>query len=75
MSSSMHRTASAGQSVSRRMSARRRDALRHAVLHPCSRTAVLYQDADDYRRYVAAQYAHPARLMEKLNLRDQLKGI
>lgn len=60
---------------------RLRKALRKAVLSPefnqaCDliHSPVLYQDAHDYRNYVLAQYVHQKRLIEKLNLREQVKN-
>jgi hypothetical protein len=34
----------------------------------------MYQDADDYRKYVLSQYVHEKRLIEKLNLKEQIKN-
>jgi len=31
---------------------------------------VMYQDADDYRRFVMQNYAEETRLIEKLNLKQ-----
>jgi len=64
-----------------RVEARLRDALRKAVTsaefkQACDRidAPVMYQDAEDYRKYVLSQYVHEKRLIEKLNLKQQLKN-
>jgi tripartite-type tricarboxylate transporter receptor subunit TctC len=58
-----------------------RVALKKAILSPefkqaCDRidAPVMYQDADDYRKYVLSQYVHEKRLIEKLNLKEQIKN-
>ena len=58
-----------------------RVALKKAILSPefkqaCERidAPVMYQDADDYRKYVLSQYVHEKRLIEKLNLKEQIKN-
>ena len=55
------------------------DALRRAVLSPefrqaCDKidAAVLYQGAEDYRKFVFDSYARETRLIEKLKLKEQL---
>ncbi len=57
--------------------AKLREAFRQAVLSAefkkaCDRidSAVMYQDADDYRRYVEASYAHETELIRRLKLKD-----
>lgn len=57
-----------------------RDALRKAINSPEFKTAcdkidapVMYLDADDYRQYVLAQYVRDKRLIDKLNLREEIK--
>ncbi|SNS49521.1 Tripartite-type tricarboxylate transporter, receptor component TctC [Noviherbaspirillum humi] len=61
--------------------ARLRDALRKAVASAEFRQAcekidapVMYQDAADYRKFVLEQYVHEKRLIEKLNLKEQIKN-
>lgn len=58
-----------------------RVALKKAILSPefkqaCDRidAPVMYQDAEDYRKYVLSQYVHEKRLIEKLNLKEQIKN-
>lgn len=58
-----------------------RAALKKAILSPEFRQAcdridapVMYQDAEDYRKYVLSQYVHEKRLIEKLNLKEQIKN-
>jgi tripartite-type tricarboxylate transporter receptor subunit TctC len=60
---------------------RLRDALRKAIMSPefkqaCERidAPVMYQDADDYRKYMLSQYVREKRLIEKLNLKEQIKN-
>ncbi|MFL6815980.1 MAG: tripartite tricarboxylate transporter substrate binding protein, partial [Bradyrhizobium sp.] len=60
-------------------SAKLRDALRKAILsaefkQACDKidAPVMYQDADDYRKYILAQYVHEKRLIEKLKLKEQM---
>jgi tripartite-type tricarboxylate transporter receptor subunit TctC len=61
--------------------AKLRDAFRKAVLSPefkqaCDRidAPVMYLDAEEYRKFVLSQYVHEKRLIEKLNLKEQLKN-
>lgn len=56
-------------------------ALKKAIMSPefkqaCDRidAPVMYQDADEYRKYVLSQYVHEKRLIEKLNLKEQIKA-
>ncbi len=70
----------APQRIPAQVSVRLRAALRNAVLSPefknvCDRihAPVLYQDADAYRNYVLAQYAHDEQLIEKLDLKAQFR--
>lgn len=58
-----------------------RAALKKAIMSPefkqaCDRidAPVMYQDAEDYRKYVLSQYVHEKRLIEKLNLKEQIKN-
>ncbi|WP_194714688.1 tripartite tricarboxylate transporter substrate binding protein [Noviherbaspirillum soli] len=58
-----------------------RSALKKAILSPefkqaCDRidAPVMYQDAEDYRKYVLSQYVNEKRLIEKLNLKEQIKN-
>ena len=58
-----------------------RVALKKAIMSPefkqaCERidAPVMYQDADDYRKYVLSQYVHEKQLIEKLNLKEQIKN-
>lgn len=60
---------------------RLRDALRKAVQsaefkQACDRidAPVMYQDSDEYRKYMLSQYVREKRLIEKLNLREQIKN-
>ena len=63
------------------MAERLRDALRKAVQsaefkQACDRidAPVMYQDADEYRKYMLSQYVREKRLIEKLNLKEQIKN-
>lgn len=61
--------------------AKLRDALRKAVAsaefkQACDKidAPVMYQDAEDYRKFILSQYVREKRLIEKLNLKEQLKN-
>lgn len=63
------------------VSERLRDALRKSVQsdefkQACDRidAPVMYQDADEYRKYMLSQYVREKRLIEKLNLKEQIKN-
>ena len=60
---------------------RLRDALRKSVQSAEFKAAcdkidapVMYQDADEYRKYMLSQYVREKRLIEKLNLKEQIKN-
>lgn len=60
---------------------RLREALRKAVQsaefkQACDKidAPVMYQDADDYRKYMLSQYVREKRLIEKLDLKEQIKN-
>jgi tripartite-type tricarboxylate transporter receptor subunit TctC len=60
--------------------ARLRDALRKAINSPEFKMAcdkidapVMYLDAEDYRQYVLSQYVRDKRLIDKLNLKEEIK--
>jgi tripartite-type tricarboxylate transporter receptor subunit TctC len=57
------------------------DAFHKAVLSPQFKEAcdkidapLMYLNGEDYRKYVLSQYVRDKRLIDKLNLREQLKG-
>jgi tripartite-type tricarboxylate transporter receptor subunit TctC len=57
------------------------EAFHKAVLSPQFKEAcdkidapLMYLNGEDYRKYVLSQYVRDKRLIEKLNLREQLKG-
>jgi len=57
------------------------DAFRKAVMSPQFKEAcdkidapLMYLNGEDYRKYVLSQYVRDKRLIDKLNLREQLRG-
>jgi tripartite-type tricarboxylate transporter receptor subunit TctC len=64
-----------------KVEAKLRDALRKAVMsdefkQACDKidAPVMYLDANDYRKFVLEQYVREKRLIEKLNLKEQIKN-
>jgi plasmid stability protein len=56
-----------------KVEAKLRDALRKAVMSDEFKP-VMYLHADDYRKFILEQYVREKRLIEKLNLKEQIRN-